>query len=61
MPMKAEPQPLIMLVHRPEVVDPSCVERTTDKPVCQSLGHQIRLRELEIPSYYIPLCYIVSI
>jgi len=61
MPMKAKPQPLIMLFHHPEVVDPSYIECMTDKLVCQSLGHQIRLHKLEIPLYYIPLCCIVSI
>jgi len=61
MPMKAESQPLVMLVHRPEVVDPSHVERTTDKLVCQSLSHQIRFRELEILLYYLPLLCIVLV
>jgi hypothetical protein len=33
MPMEAKLQPLVMLVHRPEVVDPRSIERTADKSV----------------------------
>jgi len=54
MPMEPKSQPLIMLVHCPEVVDPSCVESTTDKAFSKSLACHIRFHELEILPYLLP-------
>jgi len=43
-----------MLVHCPEVVDPSCVESTADKAFSKLLACHIRFSELEILLYELP-------
>jgi len=61
MPMKPKVQPLIMLVHGPEVIDPSCIESTTNKPLSKSLARQIRFCDLEILPYFLPKVFGVVI
>jgi len=61
MPIKPKLQPLIMPVHGPEVIDPSCIESTMNKALSKLLACQIGFCELEILLYFLPKVFGVVI